>query len=85
MSLIQEDAMKDKGNEGIDVGVQPNMAGDLIWGIENIAKEIGRTPRQTQHLIATKQIPAGKVGGTVVGSRERIRDHFAAILNGEAA
>ena len=31
---------------------------NIVWGAEEIARVIGRTPRQTFHLMASGQIPA---------------------------
>ena len=47
-----------------------------LWGVEAIGAEINRTPRQINHLCATKQIPADKIGGRWVTTRRRLRDHF---------
>jgi len=58
---------------------------DLLWGVEAIAAEIGKTSRQTFHLIETKQIPAAKIGGRIVASRAKLRAHFEAILAGGGA
>ena len=58
---------------------------DLIWGVEGIAKEIGKTQRQVFHMISIGAIPAAKVGGRIVASRSRIRQHFEALLDGKVA
>ncbi len=58
---------------------------DLIWGIRGIAEEIGKSERQAFHLVDTGQIPAAKVGGRVVASRARLREHFRALLDGARA
>lgn len=55
---------------------------DLIWGIKGIAEEIGKSERQAFHLVDTGQIPAAKVGGRIVASRSRLRQHFEALLDG---
>jgi hypothetical protein len=55
---------------------------ELIWGVQAIAHEIQREPRQTYHLLSTGELPvAKKVGGRWVVSRQRLRAFFA----GEAA
>ncbi len=64
-------------------GVLP-LSDDLIWGIRDLAKELGKTERQTFHLVETKQIPAGKVGGRIVSSKTKLRAHFEALTSGEA-
>jgi hypothetical protein len=60
-----------------------SLSTDLLWGVAAIAAEIGKTERQVFHLIATKQIPAGKIGGRLVASRTALRLHFAARLSGD--
>lgn len=42
---------------------------DIIWGVDSIAKLIGRTERQTFHLLSTGQLPAKKVGNRWVVER----------------
>jgi hypothetical protein len=55
---------------------------DLIWGVEGIAEEIGKSQRQVFHMISIGAIPAAKVGGCIVASRSRLREHFRALLDG---
>jgi hypothetical protein len=52
-------------------------ASDLVWGAAAIAKEIGRTERQTFYLCSRGHLPVSKVGGHWVGSRRRLRRHIA--------
>lgn len=54
---------------------------DIVWEVENIARIIGRTPRQTYHILASGDLPAKKVGGRWVASRRKL---IAAVL-GDAA
>lgn len=54
---------------------------ELIWGINAIARLIGRTDRQVFHMVSTGQIPAKKVGGRWVTERSKL----IAFFNGEAA
>ncbi|RVI06473.1 DNA-binding protein [Sinorhizobium meliloti] len=54
---------------------------DLIWGGEEIAKIIGRTPRITFHLLEKGELPAKKVGGRWVAERGQLIRFFM----GEAA
>ena len=53
------------------------MSSDLdepIWGIENFAKVINRTERQTYHLVATGKLPGvNKVGDRYVSTRRKLR------------
>jgi len=54
---------------------------DLIWEVENIAAEIGRTPRQALYLLERGRLPAAKIGGRWCSSRSGLRKHFAALLD----
>lgn len=49
---------------------------DLIWGAEEIGKVIGRTPRATYDILENKQLPAKKVHGRWVISRQKLIDFF---------
>jgi hypothetical protein len=49
---------------------------DLIWGVSAIARVIGRTDRQTFHLISTGELPARKIGNRWVIERNRLIAHF---------
>ena len=49
---------------------------DLIWEVAEIAKIIGRTERQTFHLLNAGQVPAKKVGGRWVASRQKLIAFF---------
>lgn len=48
----------------------------LIWEVSAIAKEIGRTERQTFRLLETGQIPGKKVGGRWVAERGKLASFF---------
>jgi hypothetical protein len=54
---------------------------DLVWGADEIAKIIGRTPRITFHLLSTGQMPGKKVGNRWVIERSQL----IAFFMGEAA
>ena len=54
---------------------------DLLWGVDAIAKVIGRTYRQTYHMIRTGHLPAKQVGGRWVVSRAELEAFFS--VNGE--
>jgi hypothetical protein len=58
------------------------LADDLLWSVEAIGREIGKTPRQTTHLIEAKIIPATKLGGRYIASRRKLREYFANVLDG---
>jgi hypothetical protein len=49
---------------------------DIIWGVEAIAKAIGRSQRQTFWILEKKLIPARKVGRLWAVSRRGLRAHF---------
>lgn len=57
---------------------------DLIWGAESIAEALGRTRRSTFHLLEKGEIPAKKVGGRWVASRDALRKHFEGVANADA-
>jgi hypothetical protein len=56
--------------------MQESLSEDLLWGINAIADEIGRTPRQTFHMAHNGQLPTMKCGGRIVASRAALRRHF---------
>lgn len=49
---------------------------DLIWEVSEIAKLIGRTERQTFHMLNTGRLPAKKVGGRWVAERGQLVKFF---------
>jgi predicted DNA-binding transcriptional regulator AlpA len=50
---------------------------DLIWGVSEIAKTIGRTDRQTYHMIKSGHLPIVKqVGERYVASRKKLIAFF---------
>lgn len=50
---------------------------ELIWGGEAIAREIGRKPRMTFHLLENGQLPgARKICGRWCIARQRLREMF---------
>lgn len=51
---------------------------DLLWGAKAIASELGRTEKQTFHLLERGQIPAKKIGAQWVANRNTLRKHFEA-------
>lgn len=56
---------------------------DLVWGVAEIAKVIGRTERQTYHMISSGLLPVVKqVGQRYVASRQKLLSFF---LEGEDA
>ena len=50
---------------------------DLIWGVAEISKRIGRTERQTYHMIQSGHLPMVKqVGERYVASRRKLIAFF---------
>jgi hypothetical protein len=49
----------------------------FAWGAEAIGKVINRPPRQTFHLLEHGYLPARKVGGSWVASRQRLLAHLS--------
>lgn len=50
---------------------------DLIWGVAEIGKLIGRNYQQTHHMIRTGKLPMVKqVGERYVVSRQKLVDFF---------
>jgi hypothetical protein len=50
---------------------------DLIWGVEDIGKLIGRTYQQTYHMIQSGHLPMVKqVGERYVASRQKLVKFF---------
>jgi hypothetical protein len=58
---------------------------DLLWGIGEIAKEIRRTKRQTEYMIAKQIIPVTKLSSKIiVGSRRQIRRQLGSEISEQA-
>lgn len=49
---------------------------DLIWGAEDIGKAIGRSTRATFDMLDKGEIPAKKVNGRWVVSRQKLINFF---------
>jgi hypothetical protein len=62
-----------------------DLASDLLWGVDPISKVIGRSRRQTVHMLQNGRIPARKVGAFWCASRTGLRRHFDALLAGEVS
>jgi hypothetical protein len=75
----------ERGCESQMVGDADCLGADLVWGAKGIAIELKLTERKAQHLIDSKQIPTGKIGGKIVASRAALRQHFAALLDAAAS
>ncbi|OQP84205.1 hypothetical protein BTR14_20605 [Rhizobium rhizosphaerae] len=49
---------------------------DLLWEVDEISRVIGRTRRQTFHMLKNGQLPAKKVGGRWVAERSALVRFF---------
>jgi hypothetical protein len=49
---------------------------DLVWGAEEIGKAIKLSSRQAFHLLERGKLPAKKVGGRWVASRQKLIEFF---------
>lgn len=56
------------------VSTSPDL--DLIWGASEIATFIGRTRRQAFRMLEEDELPARKVNGRWVASRQKLREFF---------
>lgn len=56
--------------------MEPKVADDLLWGVKQIAKEIGQSERMTYWRLENGQLPAGKNGQVWVASRQTLRKFF---------
>jgi hypothetical protein len=66
-------------------GDPEDLADDLLWSVEDIAEAIGRSRRQTFHMLQNGRLPARKIGAHWCASRSGLRRHFAELLSGNAA
>jgi predicted DNA-binding transcriptional regulator AlpA len=54
-----------------------SQAMDLIWGLDEIGKLIGRNYQQTYHMVKSGHLPMVKqVGERYVASRQKLIDFF---------
>jgi hypothetical protein len=57
--------------------VESDLAADLLFGVEAIAKYIGIGKRQAHHAIACGHLPVKRMGRIIVSSKSALRRHFA--------
>jgi hypothetical protein len=62
-----------------------SMANDTLEGTRAIAEFIGKTERQTNHLLATKRLPAFKLGDKWHMRRSTYRAHIERLEAGAIA
>lgn len=55
----------------------------IIWGAENIARELGLSPRQVRYMAERGRLPIGKVGTRLFAQRERLLEHLEKLSQGE--
>ncbi len=56
-----------------EADLSADLSNDLLWGVAAIAKAIGRTERQTFHLLSKNLLPARKIGGRYCAARSTLR------------
>jgi hypothetical protein len=59
-------------------------ANDMLRGTDALADFLGLTPRQTRHLIRKKQLPFGRLGGMIIGSKAKLRQRYDELISGQA-
>ena len=58
---------------------------DLVWEVDEIARVIRRSPRQTINMLRQRALPAKKVAGRWCASRRALVDFFTLSTSKEAA
>jgi hypothetical protein len=67
--------------ERVRLNAEGDLASDLLWGADSIARFIGRPLRQVYYLVESKQLPVRRLGAkTLVASKSELK----AFLTGEA-
>jgi hypothetical protein len=56
------------------------LGADLVWQCKGIAAELGLAERTVFHLVATGQLPVGRLGGRIFASRAALKAHLNAAL-----
>lgn len=73
-----------KDEERLSTKNQANLASDILDGVGAYAAFTGLTERRCNHLLATKQLPGGKLGRKWIGSKVAVRDHLAKLSGSKA-
>jgi hypothetical protein len=69
-------------NEIVAESEPSKLNGDLLWGTQAIADELGKTLTETQYLIRKQAIPVGRLGPkTLFASRRQLRRHLTPRLS----
>jgi hypothetical protein len=58
------------------------VADDALRGARKIGDFLGLTTHQVYHEAEAGRIPVGKSGGLLIASKQRLREHHAAITSG---
>jgi hypothetical protein len=53
---------------------------DLVWGADDIARELNITRRRAFYLLENNLIPRTKIGGKWCADRKQLHDHFRAAV-----
>ena len=51
---------------------RPAIASDVLWGTAAIGAHIGRTERQTYHLLECGKLPGKKIGGKWTSTKAKL-------------
>jgi excisionase family DNA binding protein len=62
--------------------IPPTLRDDLLNGVEEIAEFLGRTPRETYHLLSNGRLPAFKLGAGWNARRSTLIEHFRRLETG---
>jgi hypothetical protein len=65
--------------------VETTPADDLLDGAEDFVRFTGFNRRRVYHLIEHGWLPAGKLGGKLIGSKRAVREALAKVSSGQAA
>ncbi len=65
-----------------------NTCSDKLFGTRAIAQYLGISERQAEHIVENRKklkVPIGKMGRTVVTTRQALDEHFDRLVGKEAA
>ena len=65
--------------------VEDALVSDIIRGAPAIGAFIGETEHRVYYLARRGLIPVGKLGNLLIGSKQRLREHYARLTSGTAA
>jgi hypothetical protein len=67
------------------IKVDPELADDLLRGVDRISQFINEDRRATYYKLVTGKLPGGKEGAQWVASKGELRKHYAKLTAGKAA